>query len=110
MKMSGKGKDEKKDREHFRESERMGGTRHGGLAFPEKRTGVYVFEKVADAEVNNYELRVGDIIVEFDGKPVSSVDDMHKLFSHEVIGNRKKAGVLREGHKRDIYIVPGELK
>ena len=76
----------------------------------QKRTGVYVFEKVADAEVNNYELSVGDIIVEFDGKPVGSVDDMHKLFSYEVIGKRKQAGVLRDGHKQEIYIVPGELK
>jgi len=76
----------------------------------QKRTGVYVFEKVADAEVNNYELRVGDIIVEFDGKPVGSIDDMHKLFSYEVIGKRKQAGVLRDGHKHDIYILPGELK
>ena len=76
----------------------------------QKRTGVYVFEKVGDAEVNNQELRVGDIIVEFDGKPIGSVDDMHKLFSYEVIGKRKQAGVLRNGHKHYIYIVPGELK
>ena len=76
----------------------------------QKRTGVYIFEKVADADVDNYELRVGDIIVEFDDKPVGSVDDMHKLFSHEVIGERKQIGVLREGHKRSIHIVPGELK
>ena len=76
----------------------------------EKRTGVYVFEKVADAAVYNAELRVGDIIVEFDGKPVGTVDEMHKLFSYDVIGKRKQAGVLREGHKHDIYIIPGELK
>jgi len=76
----------------------------------EKRTGVYVFEKVADADVDNYELRVGDIIVGFDDKPVGSVDDMHKLFSYDVIGKQKQLGVLREGHKRNIHIVPGELK
>ncbi len=74
------------------------------------RTGVYVFEKVADADVDNYELRVGDIIVEFDGTPVASVDDMHKLFSHDVIGKSKQVGVLREGHKRNLHIIPGELK
>jgi S1-C subfamily serine protease len=74
------------------------------------RTGVYVFEKVADAEVDNYEIRVGDIIVEFDGKPVGSVDDMHKLFSYDVIGKQKQLGILRNGHKRIIDIVPGELK
>ncbi|MFL5810332.1 MAG: S1C family serine protease, partial [Flavisolibacter sp.] len=76
----------------------------------QKRTGVYVFEKIADVNVYNNELRVGDIIVEFDGKPVSSIDDMHKLFSHEVIGTKKQMGVLREGHKQEIYIIPGEMK
>lgn len=76
----------------------------------QKRTGVYVFEKVADAEVDNYELRVGDIIVEFDGKPVGSVDDMHKLFSYDVIGRQKQLGILRNGHKRVIDVVLGELK
>jgi S1-C subfamily serine protease len=76
----------------------------------QKRTGVYVFEKIADANVYNHELRVGDIIVEFDGKSVGSVDDMHKLFSHEVIGTKKQMSVLRNGHKQDIYIIPGEMK
>ena len=76
----------------------------------QKRTGVYVFEKVADADVDNYELRVGDIIVEFDGKPVGSVDDMHKLFTYDVVGKSKQIGVLREGHKRNLHIIPGELK
>jgi len=76
----------------------------------QKRTGVYVFEKIADANVYNNELSVGDIIVEFDGKPVSSVDDMHKLFSHEVIGIKKQVSVLREGHKQNIFVIPGEMK
>ncbi len=76
----------------------------------QKRTGVYVFEKVADANIYNNELRVGDIIVEFDGRPVGSVDDMHKLFSHDVIGLKKQMGVLRNGHRQDVYIIPGEMK
>ena len=76
----------------------------------QKNTGVYVFELVADANVNNRELRVGDIIVELDGKPVGSVDDMHKLFSYEMIGVRKEVGVLREGHKQYVHIIPGEMK
>lgn len=76
----------------------------------QKRTGVYVFEKVADANLYNNELRVGDIIVEFDGKPVSSVDDMHKLFSYEVIGTKRQMSVLRNGHKQEIHIIPGEMR
>jgi len=76
----------------------------------QKHTGVYVFELVADANVYNNELRVGDIIVELDGKPVGSVDDMHRLFSYEMIGVRKKVGVLRNGHLNYVHIIPGEMK
>jgi S1-C subfamily serine protease len=73
-------------------------------------SGVYVFEKVADANVNNSQLIVGDIIVEFDGKPVATVDNMHKYLSEEVIGKKVELGVLRGGRKQTITVVPGELK
>ena len=76
----------------------------------QKNTGVYIFELVADANVYNRELRVGDILVELDGKPVGSVDDMHKLLSYEMIGVRKQVAVLREGHKYNVNIIPGEMK
>jgi S1-C subfamily serine protease len=76
----------------------------------QRRTGVYVFEKVADTDVDNYELRIGDIIIEFDGKPIGSVDDMHKLFTVDVIGQQKQLGILRNGHKHIIDVVLGELK
>src|SRR5664279_1489474 len=76
----------------------------------QKNTCVYVFELIADANVYNNELRVGDIIVELDGKPVGSVDDMHKLFSYEMIEVRKQIAVLREGHKHYVNIIPGEMK
>lgn len=55
----------------------------------QKKTGVYIFEKVADANVSNNELRTIDIIVDFDGKPVGSVDDLHRLLKQEMIGIRK---------------------
>jgi S1-C subfamily serine protease len=76
----------------------------------QKNTGVYVFELVADANVYNKELRVGDIIVELDDKPVGSIDDMHRLFSYDMIGVRKRMGVLRNGHKYYVDIIPGEIK
>jgi S1-C subfamily serine protease len=75
----------------------------------QKKTGVYVFEKVADANVYNSELKTGDIIVEFDGRPVGSVDDLHKLLQAEVIGVRKTMGVLRGGHKVVISVIAGMM-
>ena len=76
----------------------------------QKTTGVYVFEVIADGNVYNRELRVGDIIVEMDGKPIGSVDDMHRLFTYDMIGVRTQIGVLREGHKQFIQIIPGEMQ
>jgi S1-C subfamily serine protease len=75
-----------------------------------KKTGVYIFEKVAEVNVYNNELRTGDIIVDFDGKPVGSVDDLHKLLKQEMIGVKKPIGVLRNGHKTTVTVVPGMVK
>lgn len=41
-------------------------------------TGVYVFERNIVRGVNNSEIIIGDIIVEFESKPGASVDDLHK--------------------------------
>lgn len=76
----------------------------------QRKTGVYIFEKVADANVYNNELRTGDIIVEFDAKPVASVDDLHKLLREDMIGVRKQVAVLRGGHKTYVNVVPGVMR
>ena len=74
------------------------------------KTGVYVFEIVADSPARNSEIRNGDIIVEFKNKPVSSVDDLHKLLDEKVIGVNLELGVLRGGRKTIINTTPGEMR
>ncbi|HMH31977.1 MAG TPA: PDZ domain-containing protein, partial [Puia sp.] len=76
----------------------------------EKKTGVYVFEIVADQPVYNNELRNGDIIVSFENKPIGSVDDLHKQLNEKMIGQEARISVLRNGRKTDIKVIPGELK
>ena len=56
------------------------------------------------------EIRMGDIIVEFNNKPVSSVDDLHKLLNEKVIGASSELGVLRGGHKTTIQVTPAEMR
>jgi len=73
------------------------------------KTGIYVFEIQADGHANNSQLRIGDIIVEFEGQPVETVDRMHKYLQEEVIGKKTTLGVLRQGRKEMITVVPGEL-
>jgi S1-C subfamily serine protease len=72
-----------------------------------KRTGVYVFEKIADANADNRYIFVGDIIVEFEGQPVGTIDDLHKLLNEKVIGKRVRLGVLRNGRMEIVSVVPG---
>ena len=74
------------------------------------KTGIYVFEILADVNAFNNYIRVGDIIVEFDGKPVATVDNMHKYLNEESIGKRVTLGVLRGGRKQEISAIPAELK
>ena len=74
------------------------------------KTGIYVFEIQADGHANNSQLRIGDIIVEFEGQPVETVDRMHKYLQEEVIGKKTTLGVLRQGRKELITVVPGELR
>ena len=74
------------------------------------KTGVYVFEKITGSNINNKELQVGDIIVEFNDKPVATVDNLHKYLTEEAIGKKITLTVLRGGRKQTIIVVPGELK
>ena len=74
------------------------------------RTGIYVFEILPDANIYNNQLRIGDIIVEFENKPVSSVDTLHKYLNEEVVGKRINLEVLRGGRKQTVIVIPGEMK
>lgn len=74
------------------------------------KTGVYVFDILADMNILNRQLRVGDIIVEFEGKPVATVDNLHKYLHEGVIGKTTTISILREGRKQTITVIPGELK
>jgi S1-C subfamily serine protease len=72
-------------------------------------TGVYVFEINSEKGIYNSEIKEGDIIVEFEGNPVSSIDNLHKYLNENVIGKRTSLGILRSGRKQIITVVPGEI-
>ncbi len=75
----------------------------------ERKTGVYVYEIVPDANIDNRNLLVGDIIVGFNNKAVSTVDDLHKYLNASTIGKRSELGILRGGRKLNIAVIPGEM-
>ena len=85
-------------------------TRMIGANALKTKTGVYVFEIVPDTDIYNNELRIGDIIVDFNGNPISTIDNLHKLLNEEAINQPIILGVLRGGRRQEIKVIPSELK
>jgi len=81
-----------------------------GLNKLKTTTGLYVFEINPQKGINNSQIKEGDIIVEFEAKPVASIDNLHKYLNEDVIGNKILLGVLRGGIKQDVTVIPGEIK
>jgi len=74
------------------------------------KTGVYVYEILPDINARNNELRLGDIIVEFEEHPVATVDNLHKHLNEKAIGKKTSLTVLRGGRRQMVTVIPGELK
>jgi S1-C subfamily serine protease len=55
-------------------------------------------------------LREGDIITEFVGEPVSSIDDLHRLLTEERVGIAAPVVVLRDLEKLALAVTPVESK
>jgi S1-C subfamily serine protease len=48
--------------------------------------------------------------VDFNGKSVGTVDELHKELGEGVIGRSTRMEVLRNGHKALVNVIPGEMK
>jgi S1-C subfamily serine protease len=59
--------------------------------------------------INNHLLQKGDIVVEFNGSPVTGIDSLQRFLSEETIGRKATLGILRKGLLKEVEVVPGEL-
>ena len=50
----------------------------------------------------------GDVIVELDGKPVRSIDDLQRLLTEEHVGVAVPLVVIRKTEKLELRVTPGE--
>lgn len=53
-------------------------------------------------------LQEGDVLVEFDGQPISSIDSLHKRLGEGTIGRNCQLTVIRRTEKLFLHIVPEE--
>ncbi|MCI0532463.1 MAG: trypsin-like peptidase domain-containing protein, partial [candidate division Zixibacteria bacterium] len=76
----------------------------------QKETGILVvaIEPASPAEKSG--LLEGDILVGFDHKVISGIDDLHRLLTHERVGIKSTLAVIRGTHKLELPVVPTENK
>ena len=55
-------------------------------------------------------LSEGDIIVGFDGQPISGIDDLHRVLTEEKVGTRTPLTIIRRSEKLVLNITPEESK
>jgi S1-C subfamily serine protease len=71
-------------------------------------TGLLVVSVEPQSPAERTQLAVGDVIVEFAGQPVATIDALHKLLTDSRIGVRTPLTVIRHTEKLALEIVPAE--
>jgi S1-C subfamily serine protease len=71
-------------------------------------TGMLVISATGGGPAERAGLREGDVIVEFDGQAIPSLDALHKLLTGERIGHETELIALRGVEKLRLAITPGE--
>lgn len=72
--------------------------------------GVMVVSVENNSPAKKAGLMRGDVIVDFGGQPVASIDELHKLLTREKVGVRVPLTVIRRNEKISFDIVPEESK
>lgn len=68
---------------------------------------VIVFSVELGSPAKKAGLALGDIIVKFDGKPIASMYDLHRVLTGEVIGKETALSVLRGEKLMELVVIPG---
>lgn len=71
-------------------------------------SGMLVVSVEPDSPATHAGLLVGDVVVEFAGQPISSIDALHKQLTHARIGVASPMTIIRHSEKLALEITPGE--
>jgi S1-C subfamily serine protease len=74
-----------------------------------RRVAVQIMQVVEGSPADLAGLRQGDLLVDFDGEPVTDASDLQRLMVHERIGREIEAIILRDGTERTVKLVLDEL-
>lgn len=69
-------------------------------------SGVMIFSVERESPAKKADLAMGDVIVEFNGKPVTSFYDLPRLLAEDVIGKETKLTIIRQENLLELTITP----
>ena len=72
----------------------------------EQETGVMVFQVEAGTPARKAGLTMGDVIIAFNGKPVTDFYDLPRLLSEDVAGKKTTLTIIREEKRQELTITP----
>jgi serine protease Do len=76
----------------------------------ESEKGALVANVEKDTPADKAGLKAGDIILEYDGKPISESNELPRLVAVTPIDKQVRMVVFRDGKKQDVTVVIGKLK
>lgn len=74
----------------------------------EQASAVIVSSVEADSPAARAGIRAGDVILDIDGRVVTGADDLVRLLTGEQIGRSVAIGLLRDGQRHSVAVVPQE--
>jgi len=74
------------------------------------QSGVVIEEVTKDSAAEKAGVKAGDVVVQYDGESVRSAAQVTRLVRESVAGRTVKMGVIRDGKRVDIDLVPAEAE
>jgi S1-C subfamily serine protease len=73
-------------------------------------SGILVVSVEENSPAQRAGLSEGDVIIAFDGQPVTGIDDLHRMLTEEKVGVRTELTIIRHTEKLNLDIIPEESK
>lgn len=70
--------------------------------------GIYVASVIAFSAAEKAGIKPGDVITEFDGKNVTTIDELNELRDQKKVGDSVTLTIVRDGNKQNIEVILGE--
>jgi len=78
------------------------------VRLPGGRSGVIVIDVQPDGPAGQAGVLIGDVLLKFNGSPVTDTDDVHAKLGPASVGQLLKASLVRGGEDKEIEITVGE--